>query len=135
LNESFSYEPSLSDLVIKDPASGAHFIMAKPSLGHSRLLSSDITRLRHVIEAARQHYDLIVIDTPPSLAVIDPLLLSQMVDGMILVLPWRTISHRRAREAVQRLMGFACPLIGVVLSRVGGRARLGYGYHGYEPVK
>ena len=67
-----------------------------------------------------------MIDTPQSLAVIDPLLLSGMADGMVLVLPWRAISHRRVVEAMQRLVNFDCPLIGVVLSRIGGRAHPDY---------
>ena len=135
LNESIVGEPTLSDMVVEDPASGAHFIVAKPSSDRSGPLPQNAMRLRGIIEAARQEYDLIVIDTAPSLAVVDPLLLSQVADAMVLVLPWRTTTHRRAREAMQRLATFGCPLVGVVLSRIGGRAELGYGYLGYTPTK
>jgi succinoglycan biosynthesis transport protein ExoP len=135
LNDSLSQEPALADLVVEDRESGAHFVMGKPMSDRSGQLPHNTMRIRDVIEAARQHYDLIVIDTPPMLAVIDPLLVSQLADGVVLMLPWRTISHRRAREVAHRLAGFACPLIGVVLSRIVGRADSSYGYYGYAQAE
>lgn len=135
LNDSVSQEPALADLIVEDRESGAHFVMGKPMSDRSGRLPHSTMRLRHVIESARQHYDLIVIDTPPMLAVIDPLLVSQVADGVVLMLPWRTISHRRAREVAHRLAGFACPLIGVVLSRIAGRGDLSSDYFGYAPAK
>lgn len=135
LNDSISREPAPSELIVEDPVSGAHFILAKPSSEQTSPLPRNSTRVALIIEAVRQNYDLIVIDTPQSLAVIDPLLLSRMADGMVLVLPWRAMSHRRVVEAMQRLANFDCPLIGVVLSRIGGRAHPDYEYVGYTQTK
>lgn len=136
LNDETPPSPVLSEMITEDRASGAHFVMAKASAPDQfGILPRDAERIRQIVEAARQDYDLIVIDTPPSLSVIDPLILSEVADGMVVVLPWRTISNRRAREAMQRLSAFACPLIGVVLSRIAGGAEPDYGYVGYGPAK
>jgi RND superfamily putative drug exporter len=72
---------------------------------------------------------------PVDPAVSEVVLLIGMADGMVLVLPWRAMSHRRVVEAMQRLVNFDCPLIGVVLSRIGGRAHPDYEYVGYTQTK
>jgi polysaccharide biosynthesis transport protein len=131
LNDTGTGEPILSDMITEDPASGAHFVLAKASVDTADSLPSQVQHLRRLIQEARGHYDLILIDTPPLQSVVDPLLLSQMADGMILLLPWGKMSYPRTRNAIQRLAKFACPLIGVVLARVPNRPGLDYAYSGY----
>jgi Mrp family chromosome partitioning ATPase len=84
------------------------------------------------VDAARQAYDLVVIDTPPVMSVVDPLVLSRLADAAVLVLPWREVSRSVVRETMARLDSAACPLAGVVVSRVAERSRGGYGYGSYS---
>jgi Mrp family chromosome partitioning ATPase len=135
LNEPQARTAKLADLVVADPASGAHFILAEPSSGRSDPLSLEGTPLGRIIEDARDIYDLVIIDTPPVLKVIDPLVLSQSADGTVLVLPYRTVSRKVIREVMQRLAVFTCPVIGVVLSRVEGQSFRSYGYRRYDLAK
>ena len=124
---------SLDELIVRD-ASGADFILARPIQDCSRAFIEGL-RLHLLTMSLRSRYDLIVVDTPPLLSVVDPQLLSRFADAMILVLPWGAISRRLAREAVERLRWFACPLAGVVLSRARGGEQRGYAYAGYPGAK
>jgi Mrp family chromosome partitioning ATPase len=61
--------------------------------------------MQSLIRHFREQSDLVVIDTPPALAVADAAILSTMVDGVILVCdPNKTKRRdlRHAREAVKR---------------------------------
>jgi len=49
----------------------------------SELLSS--TKMRDVITLLAKHFDMVILDSPPLLAVTDALVLTQSVDGIILV--------------------------------------------------
>jgi polysaccharide biosynthesis transport protein len=45
----------------------------------------DSQKMASVIQEAQNHYDFVIIDAPPITAVADPLLLSKIADGMVLV--------------------------------------------------
>jgi capsular exopolysaccharide synthesis family protein len=97
----------------------------------SELLSTD--RMRDAIAELAMRFDYVVIDSGPTLPVPDALVLSNLVDGVVLVVD----SSRTARELVQaareRLDQAGANVLGVVLNQVD--ARYGYGaqaYRGYE---
>src|SRR6185436_19185066 len=62
----------------------------------AELLSS--SKMKRLIEQVAEHYDHVVIDTPPLGSVTDPVILSTFVDGVILVVH----AGRNKRNAVQR---------------------------------
>jgi capsular exopolysaccharide synthesis family protein len=131
LNDYLEGRIALEEMLIGDPSSAAHFMLARPAPDCSTAFLEQ-PRLHALVEAARQHYDLVVIDTPPVMSVVDPLVLSRLADAAVLVVSWREVSRKLVREAIMRLATAACPVVGVVLSRVGGRFLEGYGYVGYE---
>lgn len=73
----------------------------KPS-NPSELLES--TRMRRFLERARERYDVVIIDSPPTLAVSDAMVLSAWVDSVLLVLRANTSSRDQARRAAAQLM-------------------------------
>ena len=96
------------------------------------LLSLD--RLRQILADMRGSFDVIVVDTPPVLAVSDPLIIAAHVDGMILVAKsgkTRLDSVRKASETLQR---GAIRIIGVVINQQNGKADGGYYYNDYHAV-
>lgn len=60
-------------------------------------------RMQRYLEYVREQYDLIIIDTPPILAVSDALSLSPLVDGTLLVLRANATSFDQVRHTI-RLM-------------------------------
>jgi len=57
-------------------------------------------RMERFVAYAREHYDMVIIDAPPVLAVSDALVLSTLVDSIVMVLRAGTTSQAHARHAI-----------------------------------
>lgn len=89
-------------------------------------------RMQSLIRHFREQSDLVVIDTPPALAVADAAILSTMVDGVILVCdPNKTKRRdlRHAREAIEAVGG---KILGLVVNRLNPRGGMYYYYGSYN---
>ncbi len=89
-------------------------------------------RMQSLIRHFREQSDLVVIDTPPALAVADAAILSTMVDGVILVCdPNKTKRRdlRHAREAIEAVGG---KILGLVVNRLNPRGGMYYYYGNYN---
>ena len=75
-------------------------------------------RMEHLIQNARENYDLIVLDTPPVLAVADALVVSRLADATIFVVRWEKTSRAVARSALKMLRGAGAQVLGGVLTQV-----------------
>ena len=83
-----------------------------------------------------EHYELVVIDTPPVAVVSDAMPLLRKVDGVVLVSRLDKGTRDAAAFLRQRLVGVNAPLLGVVANGVKAKGKegyaYGYGYGGYE---
>ncbi len=82
----------------------------------SELLSSERTRL--LIEALGKKYDKILIDSPPVNVVTDPVILSQIVGGVILIIRAGENSRDVVQRALEQLSDVKAHLLGGVLNSV-----------------
>jgi non-specific protein-tyrosine kinase len=91
---------------------------------------------RHIREALGtvRDFDVIVIDTPPILAVADALMIAPHCTGTVLVVDTQRIDRRKLLAAADGLRRIGVPLIGAVANRVatsgGGTATYGGPYGG-----
>jgi capsular exopolysaccharide synthesis family protein len=74
--------------------------------------------LREVIRALRSHYDWVLIDTPPILAMADTPVLAPFVDGAILVVGAEQSSRTAVQRAVDQILSVGGKITGVVLNKV-----------------
>ncbi len=98
----------------------------------SELLSSE--SMSDLLREARKHFDFVLIDTPPTLAVTDSTLLGDRADGVVLCLRAGRLTREDARACVQRLRMAGVKVLGAVLNcyrPLRGRLERGYSYH-YE---
>jgi polysaccharide biosynthesis transport protein len=73
---------------------------------------------------------MVVIDSPPLLAVTDAAVLATKVDGVILVVKPGLTKISAARHAVEQLQGVGANIVGVVLNEVDFKqARYRYSYY------
>lgn len=114
----------------------------------SELLGSEQMQL--ALESLAKDFDVILLDLPPINAVADPLVVSKLTNGMVMVVR-QNYSNRRALSAAMRQLKFAdAKVLGFVVTdansggtgsrRYGGRYsyRYGYGYgygYGYDKSK
>jgi tyrosine-protein kinase len=89
------------------------------------LIESD--RMQRVLEAARERYDLVVIDTPPTSVVSDTIPLVKRVSGVIVVCRLGRTTRDSARHLREQLENLEANLLGVVVNGI-GRQTAGYGY-------
>jgi capsular exopolysaccharide synthesis family protein len=98
----------------------------------SELLASD--RMRDLLESARQHFDFVIVDTPPVLAVTDAALPGSIGDGVVLCFHANKILRADIKSCHDRLRLADVKMLGVVLNRHQAHRRGGYGrrYRYYE---
>ena len=101
----------------------------------AELLSSQA--MKTLLEGARKSFDLIVIDSPPVIPLIDSRVLSHIVDGTVLVASWNHTDGGLVEQAKELLDQTPGKTLGVVLNNFDvSKARLnkhqasyGYGYY------
>lgn len=89
-------------------------------------------RMGEVIEHLADQADVVILDSPPVLAVTDAAVLSQRVDGVLLVLEAGGTGEREARRALAELAQVDAPVLGVVLNKIPMGRRGDYGYYYYR---
>ena len=95
----------------------------------SELLASQ--NMVDILEELKQHFDYVLVDTPPIMPVTDAAVVSAKVDGTILVIASGAVSPSIAVEAKTRLEQGGAHLLGVVLNKVDVGANSHYGYYYY----
>ena len=92
-------------------------------------------RIRRIVAEAREDFDLVVIDGPPSLGLADAPLLAAAAGSALFVIEASKTRTRAAIEALNRLEATGTRIIGAALTksdeRTAGYGRYGYGY-GYR---
>lgn len=81
----------------------------------SELLASE--RMRNLLEALRQRFDYVLIDTPPVLPVVDAAIVGQLVDGIVLCARSGVLVRDNARACRERLQLGGIRLFGTVMNR------------------
>lgn len=91
-------------------------------------------RMTATIEQLRQMYDIVLIDTPPLLAVTDAQIVATKSDGVILVVDQGKVKRDIASKAVKNLESVNARILGVVLNNVKRKANeeAYYYYYGVQ---
>lgn len=71
-----------------------------------------------LLEAFRARYDLVIVDTPPVNLVSDSLILSQLVDGVVLVARSGQTDATSLTQASRHLQSAGAPVLGVLLNDI-----------------
>jgi capsular exopolysaccharide synthesis family protein len=91
-------------------------------------------RMRDLIVRLRQEFDVVVIDTPPVLAVTDAMLVSPQCDAVVIVCTADETNWQMLERADEALRDVGTSIAGVVLNRYTPKATdasYGYGYYEY----
>jgi Mrp family chromosome partitioning ATPase len=86
------------------------------------------------IQEAARRYDRVIIDCPPVSAVSDPLIISSLADGVLLVTKFNKVRREMARKSIQRMIESGLQLCGVVINDIDfeGREAYYYSYYYYQ---
>jgi len=89
-------------------------------------------RMQSLIRHFREQSDLVMVDTPPVLAVADAAILSTMVDGVILVCDPNKTKRRDLRHARESIEAVGGMILGLVVNRLHPRGGMYYYYGNYN---
>jgi succinoglycan biosynthesis transport protein ExoP len=137
LSTYLSREIEVEDLIQKLPLPNLSLLPCGPIPPNpAELVSSE--RMKELLRMVSERYDHILIDSPPLINVTDPVVLSTLVNGVILVVHGGRSARHIVRRARQELASVGAKIFGVVLNNVDLK-RAGYDdyyyyrYHsGYE---
>ena len=101
-------------------------LAGQPPPNPAELIESN--SMADVLSWAAEHYELVVIDTPPIGVVSDAMPLLRRVDGVLLVSQLGKNTRDAATFLRDRLVGVNAPLLGVVANGVKAKPKSGYGY-------
>jgi succinoglycan biosynthesis transport protein ExoP len=120
-------EPGLSNVMVGNAkASQSVHKTGVPGLwllaaGHlppnpAELLGSQ--RFRDFVTSLKEHFDLILIDSPPVMAVTDAVIAAHAANGVVFVVGSEMTSRQAARAAVEQLEQGRVHFVGAILNRV-----------------
>jgi capsular exopolysaccharide synthesis family protein len=85
-------------------------------------------RLAHLIGQARQLFDYVLIDSPPTELVSDPMILATQADAVMLVLNSEEASKASMHRAVHGLEAVGANVVGTVINKASKTETPRYGY-------
>lgn len=117
LSTYLSREAPLDELIHKLPIANLSLLPCGPVPPNpAELIISE--KMKDMLSELAARYDHILIDSPPLINVTDPVILSTMVDGVILVVHGGKSTRDVVRRARQELSTVGAKIFGVVLNNV-----------------
>lgn len=129
LSSVIAHEIDLPDAVQPTVMENLTLLSSGPKPGNpAELLTS--SRFKDLLEALKEAYDFVIIDTPPVLAVTDASVVAALADGVIMALQITRSCKPNSEFAAERLHAIGARLLGVVVNGVGWKRSLAYRYSG-----
>ena len=91
--------------------------------------------MRNFLEEAKKRYDMVILDSPPVIAVTDAAILSTRVDGVIMVVASGFVNRREVQRAITLLRNVNARILGVLLNGLDIKKIYGsyyYYFHYYQ---
>lgn len=125
LSHYLSETKELKDVLYQTNINNFYMITSGPVPPNpSELLSNDV--FKGMVSAAREKFDYIIIDCPPIGSVTDAAVVSQVADGIALVLMDNEISYKFAQDVKAQLEKTGVKILGVIVNKVRIGKRRGY---------
>jgi capsular exopolysaccharide synthesis family protein len=123
--------------LIRQPARNLDVILAGKMRGDSQEMLAS-RRMSALLNDVRQRYDVVIMDTPPVLAVADALVLGRLADATLAVVQWEKTPRDAVMNSIRLLSGSGAAIMGVIMTRVDlrkaslGGGRMSYAFRHYD---
>jgi uncharacterized protein involved in exopolysaccharide biosynthesis/Mrp family chromosome partitioning ATPase len=118
---------SLAEAIRKDSSTGVDSIPAGKSEANSLgLLMSE--SMAHLLQALRQEYDLVLLDTPPAEPVAVARIVASLAEATLFCIRWRVTSRHVGLHALELLEEAHANVVGAALTQVDVKVHVRSGY-------
>ncbi len=137
LSEFLRGNATLPDIIV--PYNGLHIIAAgQPGVDSTELLSKG--RFDSLLRTAKSHYDLVIVDSPPTLSLMDAEVLARRIDGIIYCASLGRSQRDKVELGIRNLIAAGGNVLGIVIGGRSGGNRPQYNVAGmsgqtYLPVQ
>jgi non-specific protein-tyrosine kinase len=122
---------ALRRVIQQTSVEGLHILTSGPIPPNpSEMLGS--TKMEVALQTLEEHYDYVIIDSPPVLAVTDAMVLARHSESVLLVVDASKTRGTQLRQAATQLLASNAHVIGVVLNRLSPRSEGYYSYYYYR---
>ncbi|MFM2587044.1 GumC family protein [Vibrio sp. TBV020] len=123
---------NLKECLIKDEASGLTVLPAGMLTPNPQeLLSSE--KFAKLLDKLEQHFDRVIVDTPPTLMVSDSMVISKLVGSIIVVLKANSTRVNSLKNTMARYISHDISIDGVIVNQVTSKTlKAEYGYGSYS---
>ncbi len=122
---------------LRQPALGVDLLVAaKANVNAADIFASE--KFARLIAMLREHYDFVLIDTPPVLAVPDARVIARHADAIIYTVKWDDTTRTQLRQGIEMFSSVGVEVDGLVLNQVDSKQMKRYGYggqYGYDAYK
>lgn len=135
-------ETGLTSLLLREDLQPEACLQATPVPGLRLLASGPVPpnpaellaseRMGRVVEQLADLADVVLFDSPPLLAVTDPVILGSRVAGVALVVDSGRTRHGALARAINSLERGSVPILGIVLNKIKARGAGGYYDYHYD---
>ena len=125
---------TVEEAVYKDQETGLHVLLTKSREKPSQLNAADILasqKFRALVEDLSAKYDLVILDTPPTVVVTDARIVSKVADAVVYAVRWDDTPRGAVLEGLKELRTVNANVIGVVLTLVNETKAAKYAYQSY----
>jgi len=129
---------TLEEAIYVEPETGLHVLMTQPSERMAKINAADVlasAKFRHLIDELSQNYDLVVLDTPPTLVVADGRIVSALADAVVFCVRWDSTPRAAVAEGLRELATVGAHISGTVMTLVNEARASKYTYDGYSYYK
>lgn len=117
---------SIEHVIYRDTFHGLDHIVAGSAMTRP-FGSEEISRFQLALAALKLRYNLIIIDSPPLLAMTDALVYGSVADQTVFVCRWQQTSRNAVTASIERLRAYGARVAGIVVTMTDDHSTLSYG--------
>jgi capsular exopolysaccharide synthesis family protein len=117
----------IMEALMRDEATGA-MVLPVAAMSETAHDLFDPSRLQKLLAALEGHFELVIFDSAPALAIADTRLLLRQVDNVLMIVRWNDTPRQTAAAALKRMRALDIEPLGAVTTRVNMRALAAYGH-------
>ncbi len=108
---------SLGDALYETDIENAYIIPAGRDVMNSmQLLTSP--RYAEMMKALEEHFDMVIVDTPPAGVIVDAIEIAKYCDGAVVIVSYNTGRKQDIKDVVDNITHAGCKVLGAVMTNV-----------------